>query len=244
MAKSLKIQYSDDYSIFKKFQSNRLINTNHQKKLVSAIKLKNMLHLFPIVVDGEMQIIDGQHRLAAAKELNLPIYFVVDDEVNKADIAMVNNNRKSWTARDYISFHANEGLRPYKSLSKLLASYSKLTVMGAVKLMRPDLTSYFDTHKNMGGGNDTVKLRSGNITDAHFEHAVNACEIAKALYPRVDYIFRPDLLMEIKKAVVDNDLSRERATVLMKSSIHLFPKNANNYDLAPNRLIRQILIKK
>jgi len=62
-------------SRFRFSAENRPINERHLTRLVSAIKEKNLLQDFPILVSYDMVIIDGQHRLLAAQKLGLPIFY-------------------------------------------------------------------------------------------------------------------------------------------------------------------------
>ena len=237
------IKSTKNYDQFKRFDSNREVNKGHFKKLVDSVKAKNLLHLFPIVVNVDFEIIDGQHRLSVARELGVPIYFLIDDEVTKVDIALVNNNRKQWSVRDYINFHDKEGLKPYKSLNYLLANYPRLTVMAAVKMMKPNTKKYWDTGaaRGVGGGNDSMKVKTGVIVDDHFAEAKMICEIAQSIYKQVNYIFRADLMLDLKKLVIENKLKKEWSISLLKGKAHKFPKNSNYYDLTASRLLEDIL---
>lgn len=238
--KSPKIIHTTEYGIFLRYKSNRDINKHHLAKLCKSIQRKNLLHLFPIVVNENMDVIDGQHRLEAAKTLSVPIYFVVDKEVSKADIAIVNNSRKQWSGRDYINFYASEGEEAYLCLKELLTSFPKLSIMAGVKLMRPD-TRHYTFSKGVGGGTDTESLRTGKISCEYFKQALHTLQIAKSISQRVTYIFRPDLLLDIKKAYIDNGLSKAECMRILEEKAHVFPRHSTPQDLAPNRIIRELL---
>src|SRR5690606_774965 len=75
-----------DYSIFGEIESNREVDLRHVRKLMKAIEKRNLLHLNPIIVDEQNRVIEGQHRLEAAKQLQVPIYYITDNTVNKSDI--------------------------------------------------------------------------------------------------------------------------------------------------------------
>lgn len=62
-----------DYSIFKKLPGNREVSI--ESGLIDSMQSNGYLKQYPILVDSEMRIIDGQHRLIAAKELNLPVSY-------------------------------------------------------------------------------------------------------------------------------------------------------------------------
>lgn len=74
-----------NYGLFSKIAWNRDLNKANVEKLVNLTKNKFQMHKFPIVVNEEMEIIDGQHRFEASKTLNAPIYYVVDNERTATD---------------------------------------------------------------------------------------------------------------------------------------------------------------
>ena len=56
-----------DYDIFKGIVGNRKVEKKHVEMLTGAIDRNNLLNVRPIIVNEEMMVIDGQHRLEAAK---------------------------------------------------------------------------------------------------------------------------------------------------------------------------------
>ena len=71
------VYHTTDYGRFKLLEENRPLDTAHVNKLVHAIKYQNLLDQKPIDVTADFEVIDGQHRLEAARTLNTPIYFRV-----------------------------------------------------------------------------------------------------------------------------------------------------------------------
>lgn len=233
------IHSTTSYEKFGKFASNRDVKSAHLKNLIDSIRRKNLLHLFPIVVNSDFEIVDGQHRLASARALQVPIYYIVDSSVTQADIAMVNNNRKGWTAKDYIKFHYEEGVPAYKSLKYLLDKYP-LTIIGAVRLMSATTAG---ASQYFGGGKQSLNLKLGTINDENFEMAKMVCEVTKVLRDteKVKYAFRPDMVLEIKYCVVKHNLSKKECMKKISGKGHLFPKESLYGDFIPSRLIRELL---
>lgn len=116
-----------DYTIFRRLKSNRKVDKAHVRKLVLAIRKKNLLHLNPILVNSDMDIIDGQHRLAAAKELKVPIFFRMDQYVNEEDISGMNSVKKNWTLSDYLNFYTQKEVRGFRDFSDLCKAYTQYT---------------------------------------------------------------------------------------------------------------------
>jgi disulfide oxidoreductase YuzD len=233
--KTPTIQATTNYERFKLFASNREVDRKHLLRLMESIRNKNLLYLFPIVVNRDKEIVDGQHRLQAAKELKVPVYFIIDNNVTKADIAMVNNNRKGWVAKDYIKFYVQEGYEAYERLDKLLKNYP-LTIIGAVKLMRSGPTSY-----TRGGGHESTKVKSGQITCEEYHTAKTICEILKPLREHVKYCYRPDFTLDLKRLFVKHKLKAEEVQRRLMGGKHLFPDESFHNDPTTTRVLKQLL---
>lgn len=205
IVKSPKILHTTDYGMFKSIHSNRDIDRNHLRRLTKAIQTKNLLYLFPIVVNKHMEVVDGQHRLKVAEILGVPIYYLIDNDITKADIAMVNNNRKAWGALNFIDFYAKEGVKEFKKLKKLLDEYD-ITIMTGVRLMDGNSLSYFS------GGTSSHNLRSGTINADYYELAVMICDLCKSLGKEREYTMKPPFMLDVKNAIVRSEQPYETAS--------------------------------
>src|SRR5690348_13876868 len=115
-----QILKTSNYAMFKLADTNRKVKKSHVELLKKAIRKKNLLHLNPIIVDQDSNVIDGQHRLTAARELKLPIFYMIDNEINDSDIASLNSNKSNWQPLDYINYYARKGNNNYKQLSAFI----------------------------------------------------------------------------------------------------------------------------
>jgi hypothetical protein len=110
-----KIQCTKNYRLFARSGDNREVNLKKHKKLYESMKRYGFLPCFPIVCvrNGiEPRIVkDGQHRLAIAEELGLPVYYI--DEPTDFDVAVINCTAKVWTLRDYADKYAHQGNTAY-----------------------------------------------------------------------------------------------------------------------------------
>jgi hypothetical protein len=123
-----------DYAQFGIVETNRPVDKNHVKKLKAAIKKRNLLQLNPILVNNKYEVIDGQHRLQAACELKLPIFYVVSASITQDDIATLNTNKKNWVLQDYVNYHAKNGKNAYKALLLFMNNNHFLPPSVAVKI--------------------------------------------------------------------------------------------------------------
>lgn len=125
---------TQNYNIFHYDRRNRLVRPEHVDELVESIKRKNLLKEFPIVVSSDYVVIDGQHRLEAAKFLGIPIYYIVSKSATIDDISNITATVDGWTAREYFHRWCAEGLPDYLKLKEFLDRYPFLTVTQAVGL--------------------------------------------------------------------------------------------------------------
>jgi hypothetical protein len=100
-----QILKTKDHSIFKSVDFNRNKNKKHIRDVVKIIKKENLLHLHPILVNNKMEVIDGQHRLEAAKELGLEIFYIQSD-LSYEHILSSNLIQKNASLNDVIKFYA------------------------------------------------------------------------------------------------------------------------------------------
>lgn len=94
-----------DYSIFKSVNFNREKNRRHIETLKKIILKENLLHLHPILLNEKMEVVDGQHRLEAAKELGLPVYYI-RGEISYDHILNSNLFQKKMDLEDVIKFYS------------------------------------------------------------------------------------------------------------------------------------------
>lgn len=116
-----RIHSTTDYSKFHFSTMNKMdgVNAGHVKKLVSSIKICNLLDIRPIIVSSDYMVIDGQHRLKAAEHLRVPIFYCIDDTYEPEHIKNLQIQR-TWGPRDYINFYAHKNNEHYKFIKELL----------------------------------------------------------------------------------------------------------------------------
>jgi hypothetical protein len=109
-----------NYEIFKTHASNRPIDKGNLRKIKGSIESKNMLEFRPLIVNEKMEVIDGQHRLQAAKELDLPVYYTIDKASEIGDIILLNQNQKQWKIEDYLNYFISIGNEDYRKTNSFM----------------------------------------------------------------------------------------------------------------------------
>lgn len=118
-----QIQQTKEYAKFSYFDVNREIKESHVKALVKAIIKDNKLHQYPIVVDSRYRVINGQHRLEAAKQLQTPIFYIVDEDATIDDIVTGNTTVRQWHAQEYLDYYIKKGNKNYILLNEFADEY-------------------------------------------------------------------------------------------------------------------------
>jgi hypothetical protein len=105
------VMKTDDYEKFKIIAGNRLIKPSNVRNLVES--MKERLLMCPIIVNQYMEVIDGQHRLVALKELKLPVYYIMVKGYSIREVQMLNSYQKDWSVTDFMECYAGEGKESY-----------------------------------------------------------------------------------------------------------------------------------
>ncbi len=143
-----KMPSTTNYAMFKHTTSNREdgIKEEWVQNLMRSISKRNLLHVKPIVVSKEFLIVDGQHRLEAAKRLKLPIYYLIDEDFEFQDIPILNarGTNNSWTNSDQLHFYVNEGYEEYEKFDEFIKQ-NKITINLAIYLLFGESRYHFKT---------------------------------------------------------------------------------------------------
>jgi len=114
-----KVEKTTQYDLFKFIEGNRKINKEKVLQFKEILKKRNLLFCNPILVNISMEIIDGQHRFCAAREMNLAIYYIKAD-LEHDDIVVINSSQDNWEIRDYIWYFCSKENENYLLLDKFL----------------------------------------------------------------------------------------------------------------------------
>ena len=99
-----EVKSTKNYDLFKRINYNREVMIPRIDKIVESIKKYGFI--LPILVNGNMMIVDGQHRLEAAKKAGsevLYIQFPIHDDMLPVLISTVNTTSRNWTLEDHLN---------------------------------------------------------------------------------------------------------------------------------------------
>ena len=125
------IMVTENYDMFKKIGGNRKLNKANYAKIVKSMKEEQLI--IPIVVNEKYEIIDGQHRYQACKDLGKPVYFYMVrgyglDQVKRANIASSN-----WKKENYLDMFVAENNEVYKEFEEIKERYD-LNISNLLKI--------------------------------------------------------------------------------------------------------------
>lgn len=112
------------YNIFKKVAGNREVNEYNVRRIVRSMeKYGNLLAVNPIIVNENMEVIDGQHRLEAAKRLKADVAYTVRNGENIGAVVGLNAAATQWKLYDFAVSYADRGYEPYQALLRMMDRY-------------------------------------------------------------------------------------------------------------------------
>lgn len=137
-----------NYDLFKYAGINREVKKQHVQVLIKQSEAlredgrdPNITKVSPVLVDNNMVVVDGQHRIEANKALGLPVYYIKAD-LQAKDMISVNSKRKSWTIDDYINFYAKTGKEEYTKLQEIKKLNPIISYTEIVRFDRLKVTQY------------------------------------------------------------------------------------------------------
>jgi hypothetical protein len=148
-----QVNQTNDYSIFKDLEGNRKVNELHVKRLKKSFEKEYLFS--PIIVNEKFEIIDGQHRFKAAKEMDLPINYTVVHGYDLNEVQALNANSKNWNKLDYLNAYCDLGYESYIQMRQFMRDYPDFGVAVSEMIL---------TAKNSrAGGDRCYNFNSGDL---------------------------------------------------------------------------------
>ena len=158
MKTEIYIQKSKDYNIFKTLTGNRELNISNKEKLKKSFK-ENYL-ISPIIINEKYEIIDGQHRFNAARELGYYVYYILIKGYSLEEVKMLNTNSKNWKREDYLNAYCDLGFEEYIKFKKFYSDIKEFTIGSAERIAAGHQSDNMLDFRN-------GKFKFGNVLDAY-----------------------------------------------------------------------------
>jgi hypothetical protein len=113
-----RLQSTKNYDLFELHDLNR--DVERIEKLKTSMRRHGFINAYPMHVmkngSGKLKVKAGHHRLSAAKDLGIPVYYVVSDD--NASIQELENATNPWTMKDYLTSYVRQGRPEYIEVYK------------------------------------------------------------------------------------------------------------------------------
>ena len=129
-----QIYFTTEYGELKFLKGNRDINASKVEKIIKDVKSGiDLFKYAPIIVNENMEIIDGQHRFAAARALKVNVYYVI----MQADLSIVpsiNSKGSRWRTVDFLNSYVDLKKENYVDLQNFIKTYERISLPIAIRL--------------------------------------------------------------------------------------------------------------
>jgi hypothetical protein len=159
--KKQSVMFTKNLGMFKLHEANRSLDNpvsqNRIKRIAASMKQEG-LKLVPIIVTSKFIVVDGQHRLEAAKLAGCGIYYLVDDTIVNTTkgvfkaAATFNQNMKEWSKKDYIHGFSVQGNESYKVLEQFGKEFPMFSLTEQIMLLNNSGTRHCDKNEFSTGG--------------------------------------------------------------------------------------------
>jgi len=136
------IKSTTNYGQFKILKGNRNVNlTSPASKLLIPSIIETKGNISPILVNGKMEVLDGQTRLAVCKTTRQPLSYIVvsssqQHSLSSQDImTTLNQTNNGWKITDYMNKTADHGGKiEYRTLLNLVDKHRGVGVDAIISL--------------------------------------------------------------------------------------------------------------
>jgi hypothetical protein len=147
-----QVYYTTEYTKFKSLNGNRDLKQSNLRRIIESFK---DVYLFsPIIVNEKFQIIDGQHRFAAAQELGLPVYYIVAPGYGIKEVQILNTNSSDWGYTDYLHMYVTKKIPAYQLMQQFMEDFPDFGIKAVIKIITDNGKQDGDVHKYSLNPND------------------------------------------------------------------------------------------
>lgn len=186
-----KVYTTKDYSIFKRLVGNRDIPESRISKIVESIQTIGWVHN-PIIVNENMEVIDGQGRLTALQRLKMPVEYIIAEGAGNKECIYMNMNMVNWKLPDFIKSYAEQGNENYQRLLSLMEKYAG----GNLDIIS---TAVYRVSKSK---HRDIKQGTLQLTEEQAKAAVPRLEFIKPILEKIDERKLPGSLVTLMQTLI------------------------------------------
>lgn len=203
----IELKQTADYDLFVMNEINR--PPHSLKELLASMVLHGFIPGCAIHVvrtkDGKLKIVQGHHRFLAAKQLGVPLWYIVDEH-DLLPLVFEQFSGSSWVGKDAIGAEVQAGNSHYLQLKEFMEKH-KMNLLPAANLLGGE---------SAGSNNRVNKVKAGTFKVVDVSHANDVVRITDILRAKgADFAtstaFVCALSMAIRLPAIDLDTLAERA---------------------------------
>jgi len=194
-----QVNETSDYTMFRTLEGNRHVNKVHIRRLRESFQKAYLLS--PIIVNEKFEIIDGQHRFEAAKQVGLPINFMVTPNYGLREVQMLNENMKNWKKEDYLNAYCDLKEPVYLQFKNFMKRFSEFGISGCEIILTNRLSGNQDasspeliSETNARGRFAIRYFQEGGLIIPDYEKSVENAEKIIEIKPFYNGFNRPTFI--------------------------------------------------
>lgn len=152
----------EEFSKFKSLKGNRMLGNIEIKRLKQSMISNGYLRA-PIVVNERYEIIDGQHRFEAAKQINQKIEVIIAKGYGLKEVQLLNENAKNWSKKDYLKAYCDLGYEQYLKFREFMQLYPDFKIDACEALLT-------DSPDGAYKSTSSKEIISKNNKKGHYKH--------------------------------------------------------------------------
>lgn len=218
------LKQTDNYGIFELHQFNRDIRQERLDRLIKQMKKVGFRPHRAISViknkNGKLTVIDGHHRLTAAMELGIPVWYMLADDVG---ISIQDDQSATfyWDLNDYLGSYAKDthhGYHPYRAIRSYMQE-TGIPLALAIALL---------AGASAGSGNYVKAFKDGRYTLGNQLHADQVKTIVVHMKKLgIEFAGNSFFIQALSKALRVESFSVSRFKNKISSNTAIFQKQPN-----------------
>lgn len=205
---SREIYFTTEYGRFKFLKGNRELNERKIDKLVEDIKSGiDFLPYCPVIVNEQMEMIDGQHRFMAARKLKTNVFYMIKKDATLEVVPAINSKGSKWRTVDFMNSYVDLGRNEYLTLKLFMEKFPRMSLPVAIKLL------HFADIKS----SEAIEIFKDGLFKAN--HVQKAQEVARRLEDFAPYTENPfsgrfvQVMLRLKESeLYDHEAMKEKLT--------------------------------
>lgn len=121
---------------------NRDVDEKHVKDVMKSIGMFGDHGIcFPIVVDNNFKVTDGQHRFTARAKLGLPIYYIMNIALDSKVLGGINKAMKKWKKEDFMNAAKDTEVAKEINIIKNVINWNQLSYAVLLKALSVNINN-------------------------------------------------------------------------------------------------------